>query len=82
MRSGLVSIRCHSLLRPICRSSLARVPTREGWPPRHTRIHPRRPRTNGKAERFIQTLLKEWAYVRVYGSSTERERQLAPFLER
>jgi transposase InsO family protein len=49
---------------------------------RHTRIRPRRPRTNGKAERFIQTLLNEWAYVRLYGSSQERERQLGPFLER
>ena len=49
---------------------------------RHTRIRPGRPRTNGKAERFIQTLLREWAYVRVYGSSAEREAQLAPFLTR
>jgi transposase InsO family protein len=49
---------------------------------RHTRIRPGRPRTNGKAERFIQTLLNEWAYARIYGSSTERERQLAPYLER
>lgn len=49
---------------------------------RHTRIRPGRPRTNGKAERFIQTLLNEWAYVRLYGSATERERQLAPYLER
>ena len=39
---------------------------------RHLRIKPRRPRTNGKAERFIQTLLNEWAYVRIYGSSVER----------
>jgi len=49
---------------------------------RHTRIRPGRPRTNGKAERFIQTLINEWAYVRLYGSSEERTRQLAPFLER
>jgi transposase InsO family protein len=49
---------------------------------RHTRIRPGRPRTNGKAERFIQTLLTESAYVRLYGSSAERERQLAPYLER
>jgi transposase InsO family protein len=49
---------------------------------RHTRIRPGRPRTNGKAERFIKTLLAEWAYVRVYGSSAEREAQLRPFLER
>ena len=49
---------------------------------RHTRIRPGRPRTNGKAERFIQTLLNEWAYVRLYGSSAERTTQLGPFLER
>jgi transposase InsO family protein len=49
---------------------------------RHTRIRPGRPRTNGKAQRFIQTLLNEWAYVRLYGSSAERERQLATYLER
>jgi transposase InsO family protein len=35
---------------------------------RHTRIRPGRPRTNGKAERFIQTLLNVWAYVRLYGT--------------
>jgi len=49
---------------------------------RHTRIHSGRPRTNGKAERFIQTLLNEWAYVRLHGSSPERRSQLAPYLER
>jgi transposase InsO family protein len=49
---------------------------------RHTRIRPGRPRTNGKAERFIQTLLNEWAYVRLYASSQERERQLAVYLQR
>ena len=49
---------------------------------RHTRIRAGRPRTNGKAERFIQTLLNEWAYVRLYGSSAERQRQLGPYLER
>ena len=49
---------------------------------RHTRIRPYRPRTNGKAERFIQTMLREWAYARIYGSSAERERQLPIFLER
>jgi transposase InsO family protein len=49
---------------------------------RHLRIRPYRPRTNGKAERFIQTLLDEWAYVRIYGSSTERTATLPLFLER
>ena len=39
---------------------------------KHHRIKPYRPRTNGKAERLIQTLLNEWAYARVYGSSLER----------
>jgi transposase InsO family protein len=45
---------------------------------RHLRIKPRRPRTNGKAERLIQTLLKEWAYARIYGSSNERTTALPP----
>ena len=49
---------------------------------RHVRIRPYRPRTNGKAERFIQTLLNEWAYERIYGSSTERADALPLFLER
>lgn len=49
---------------------------------RHLRIRPYRPRTNGKAERFIQTLLNEWAYERVYGSSAERTATLPLFLER
>jgi transposase InsO family protein len=39
---------------------------------RHLRIRPYTPQTNGKAERFIQTLLREWAYVRPYGSSRAR----------
>jgi transposase InsO family protein len=47
---------------------------------RHLRTQPYRPRTNGKAERFIQTLINEWAYVRVYGSSAERACQLDPWL--
>jgi transposase InsO family protein len=49
---------------------------------KHLRIRPRRPRTNGKAERFIQTLLNEWAYARVYGSSQERTAALPLFLDR
>ena len=46
----------------------------------HIRIQPYRPRTNGKAERFIQTLLREWAYSRLYGSSAERLEQLGSWL--
>jgi len=45
---------------------------------RYTRIY--RPRTNGKAERLIQTLLREWAYARSYTSSTARARALAGYL--
>jgi transposase InsO family protein len=39
---------------------------------RHIRTRPFRPRTNGKAERFIQTSLREWAYIRPYVSSAQR----------
>jgi transposase InsO family protein len=49
---------------------------------RHLRTRAYRPRTNGKAERFIQTLLREWAYVRLYGNSHERTAALPGFLER
>jgi transposase InsO family protein len=47
---------------------------------RHLRTRPYRPRTNGKAERFIQTLLREWAYGRIYWTSAERTAQLRPWL--
>jgi transposase InsO family protein len=47
---------------------------------KHLRIKPGRPRTNGKAERFIQTLKNEWAYARIYGSSNERATALSLFL--
>jgi transposase InsO family protein len=49
---------------------------------RQLRIKPARPRTNGKAERFIQTLLGEWAYARIYGSSVERTAALPLYLHR
>ena len=46
----------------------------------HKRTRPYTPRTNGKAERFIQTLLRLWAYVRPYVSSDERAAALAPWM--
>jgi transposase InsO family protein len=49
---------------------------------RHLRTRPYRPQTNGKAERFIQTMLREWAYGRLYGSSTERRQALPGWLDR
>lgn len=39
----------------------------------HIRTRPYRPRTNGKAERFIQTLLREWAYAATYRDSEHRK---------
>jgi len=47
---------------------------------RHLRTRPYTPRTNGKAERFIQTLLREWAYAVPYATSAERRRQLRRYL--
>ncbi len=44
------------------------------------KTRPYRPQTNGKAERFIQTLLREWAYVRAYNTSDERMDVLPLFL--
>ena len=44
------------------------------------RARPYRPQTNGKAERFIQTLIREWAYVRPYENSVRRTRALQPWL--
>ena len=48
---------------------------------RHLRTRPYRPRTNGKAERFIQTLLREWAYAATYRSSEQRALALIPWLD-
>jgi transposase-like protein len=47
---------------------------------RHLRTRPYRPRTNGKAERFIRTLLGGWAYGAIYGSSSERAAALDGWL--
>ena len=47
---------------------------------RHLRTKPRTPQTNGKAERFIQTMLREWAYGRVWQDSRARAAHLEPWL--
>jgi transposase InsO family protein len=47
---------------------------------RHLRTRPYRPQTNGKAERFIRTLLHGWAYGAIYRSSTERTAALDGWL--
>jgi transposase InsO family protein len=48
---------------------------------RHLRTRPYRPRTNGKAERFIRTLLGGWAYGAIYASSQQRTAALTVWLE-
>ncbi len=47
---------------------------------KHLRTRPYRPRTNGKAERFIQTLLREWAYGRTWQTSARRRAGLASWI--
>jgi transposase InsO family protein len=49
---------------------------------KHIRTQPYRPRTNGKAERFIRTMLREWAYAAVYGSSPDRAAALSGWIDR
>ncbi len=48
---------------------------------KHLRTRPYRPRTNGKAERFIRTMLGGWAYGAIYGNSQERRAALAGWLD-
>jgi len=48
---------------------------------KHTRTKPYRPRTNGKAERFIRTLLSGWAYGAIYRNSAERTNALSGWLD-
>jgi len=47
---------------------------------RHLRTRPRRPQTNGKAERFIRTLLNSWAYAAIYRTSSDRAAALDGWL--
>ena len=49
---------------------------------RHIRTKPYTPRTNGKAERFIQSSLREWAYAHAYRNSRQRKEELPSWLHR
>jgi transposase InsO family protein len=53
----------------------------DGWRAGHVRTRPYTPRTNGKAERFIQTCLREWAFKKPYANSGTRGRALPNFLD-
>jgi transposase InsO family protein len=48
---------------------------------KHKRTRPYTPRTNGKAERFIQTSLREWAYARAFATSAERTEAMRPWID-
>ena len=49
---------------------------------RHIRTRPYTPKTNGKAERFIQTALREWAYAKAYDTSRQRAAELPAWMHR
>jgi transposase InsO family protein len=83
----------HARLTPKGRALLVSRVLDEGWTVadvsmaagvsiRHIKTRPYTPKTNGKAERFVQTSLREWAYARPYVSSAQREEALQPFLHR
>jgi transposase InsO family protein len=48
---------------------------------KHSRTRPYTPRTNGKAERFIQTALREWAYAKHWTDSQQRDAHLQPWID-
>jgi transposase InsO family protein len=48
---------------------------------KHHRTRPYTPRTNGKAERFIQTALREWAYAKHWPDSDQRDQNLQPWTD-
>jgi transposase InsO family protein len=49
---------------------------------KHVRTKPYTPKTNGKAERFVQTALREWAYARAYDTSEQRAKDLSSWIHR
>ena len=65
-------------------TALASTPTASPTPAANSRLTHKRtriytPRTNGKAERFIQTAIREWAYARRYQNSNQRSQHLKPW---
>jgi Integrase core domain len=80
-RSGSPSSSCCPTTARVYRSELHALARRQLGIRRHLFTRPYRPRTNGKAERFIQTLVNRWAYGAIYGSSTERTAALSGWLK-
>ena len=77
-----LGVRVHRLLTDngACYRSTTFKALRESLGLRHGFTRPYRPRTNGKAERFIQTMLREWAYGRPFKTSSGRKLALRPWL--
>jgi transposase InsO family protein len=65
-----------------CYRSLAFAKTCQRLELKHLRTRPYTPRTNGKAERFIQSALREWAYAQAYPTSGQRAAELPVWLHR
>jgi transposase-like protein len=79
------SSRPHRLRQPTPPETVARMrfpssPKVEGF--KHIRTKPYTPKTNGKAERFIQSALREWAYAQAYTHSDRRTAELPRWLHR
>jgi transposase InsO family protein len=65
-----------------CYRSVAFAKTCQRLELKHLRTRPYTPRTNGKAERFIQSALREWAYAQAYPTSDQRAAELPAWLHR
>ena len=75
-RIAFSSVHADETGRSACRALLSALRYYRSLGITHKRTRPYTPRTNGKAERFIQTALREWAYARSYRNSSQRAREL------
>ena len=75
-RIAFSSVHADETGRSACRALLSALRYYRSLGSTHKRTRPYTPRTNGKAERFIQTALREWAYARSYRNSSQRAREL------
>jgi transposase InsO family protein len=69
-------LKTEAILRGSCYKSFAFAAACKDLKLKHIRTRPYTPKTNGKAERFIQTALREWAYARAYATSDQRKSHL------